>query len=139
MHSYISVSFRNLENIDMNLSWIFKDKHYINFSPVVIIPTEQVTFYFLFFFNINLFEYNISGSFSRFTKTGCGERKTFLICVNHYLCFKSALQKKKIIKKKRNIISMFSIICNVKEIAGKRKIVHRENHLNYCIFLIILL
>lgn len=137
MHSYISVSFRNLENIDMNLSWIFKDKHYINFIPVVIIPTEQVTFYFIFF-NINLLEYNISWSFSRFTKTGCGKRKTFFICVSHYLCFKSGLQKKKF-KKKRNIISMYSIISNVKEIAGKRKIVHRENHLNYCIFLIILL
>lgn len=137
MHSYISVSFRNLENIDMNLSWIFKDKHYINFSPVVIIPTEQVTFYFLFF-NINLFEYNISGSFSRFTKTGCGKRKTFLICVNHYLCFKSGLQKKKIIKKKKyNLYVFYNLQCERN--CGRAKIVHRENHLNYCIFLIILL
>lgn len=47
--------------------------------------------------------------------------------------------EKKIIKKERNVISMYSIICNVKEIVGKRKIVHCKNHLNYCIFLIILL
>lgn len=47
--------------------------------------------------------------------------------------------EKKIIKKKRNVISMYSIICNVKEIVGKRKKVHCKNHLNYCIFLIILL
>lgn len=36
--------------------------------------------------------------------------------------------EKKIIKKERNVISMYSIICNVKEIVGKRIIVHCKNH-----------
>lgn len=78
------------------------------------------------------------GVFHVSQKQGVENEKHFNLRQSLFVFQKWPTEKKNY-KKKRNIISMFSIICNVKEIAGKRKIVHRENHLNYCIFLIILL
>lgn len=78
------------------------------------------------------------GVFHVSQKQGVENEKHFNLRQSLFVFQKWPTEKKNY-KKKRNVISMYSIICNVKEIVGKRKIVHYKNHLNYCIFLIILL
>lgn len=78
----------------MNLLWIFKDKHYINFIPVVIIPTEQVTFYFLFFLTEICLNTIFPGVFHVSQKQGVENEKHFNLRQSLFVFQKWPTEKK---------------------------------------------